>query len=353
MSSSGYRVRQAREYKGLTQAELAGKIQIKQPSVAQIEADLIAPSDQTLASISMQTGFPVAFFRESPRLEFPLPSHLLMRARKSFLVRDKKQAHRCAEIAFEAAHRIAPRLRMPQIQLPKNAVDPAQAAEDVRAAFGLSPDGPIPSLLLEAEKAGILIFSIPLPAKCDAFSCWVNADVRRPAIFLSNSLMGDRQNWTIAHEIGHLILHERPCGEGDVESEADRFAAELLMPIDAFLEELPRPLTLTNVSALKRRRFVSIQSIVRRAKELGQIDNDLYASLNIQINTRGWKKNEPHPITPVNPTLFPRMLEGAFGKPFDPRKAAQDLRLSPTHVAKLYSGFAESGVSSPIVQIAR
>lgn len=74
-----------------------------------------------------------------------------------------------------------------------------------------------------------------------------------------------RRNWTIAHELGHVLL-----GHGEVsranEREADAFAAELLMPeaVIRFLDEREgepiSPETMTNyfpasLTACKRRRL--------------------------------------------------------------------------------------------------
>ncbi len=74
-----------------------------------------------------------------------------------------------------------------------------------------------------------------------------------------------RRNWTIAHELGHVLLGHASITK-ETEREADAFAAELLMPeaVIRFLDEREdepiSPETMTNyfsasITACKRRRL--------------------------------------------------------------------------------------------------
>ena len=100
-----------------------------------------------------------------------------------------------------------------------------------------------------------------------------------------------RQRFTIAHELGHLLLHEHSrvhvdrgfrvrlrsglssVGTDLEEMEANRFAAELLMPIDflhADLEEQEFDLADdSQLQALAKRYGVSTQAIAIRLNGLG------------------------------------------------------------------------------------
>lgn len=57
-------------------------------------------------------------------------------------------------------------------------------------------------------------------------------------IFVNKNDLSVRKRFTVAHELGHYFLHEGKAmvsfrgGRGDDETEANRFAAELLMPED-------------------------------------------------------------------------------------------------------------------------
>lgn len=62
--------------------------------------------------------------------------------------------------------------------------------------------------------------------RVDGLSQWT-AD--HPVIVVNSANPTDRIRWTLAHEIGHLVLH-REDSTDDMEKEADAFAAEFLMP---------------------------------------------------------------------------------------------------------------------------
>ena len=69
-----------------------------------------------------------------------------------------------------------------------------------------------------------------------------------PLFFVNENLPGDRLRWTLAHEVGHAVMHRNPTG--DVEGEANRFASEFLMPRDQIAHQLDA-ITLEKAAALK------------------------------------------------------------------------------------------------------
>lgn len=88
-----------------------------------------------------------------------------------------------------------------------------------------------------------------------------------------------RRNWTIAHELGHILLGHEEISKIN-EREADAFAAELLMPeaviryLDARNDETISPETMTNyfsasLTACKRRRLNLAANAKYRPSEKG------------------------------------------------------------------------------------
>ena len=63
--------------------------------------------------------------------------------------------------------------------------------------------------------------------RISAASQWLTGD-DRPYFFVNAAHSGDRQLFSLAHEIGHMVLHAYP--EQEQEDQADRFASEFLMP---------------------------------------------------------------------------------------------------------------------------
>lgn len=104
----------------------------------------------------------------------------------------------------------------------------------------------------------------------------------------------NRQRFTIGHEIGHFMLHDfeevhidkfvvrlrdktSSTGESDDEVQANRFAAELLMPQDFLIRDLPTfasndLLDERGLARLAKHYLVSTQAMTTRLVSLGLID---------------------------------------------------------------------------------
>lgn len=341
----GERVRQARELNGLTQKELSEAAEVQQAAISQIESGDSQPTSPVLAAIAAKTGFPIEFFARTPRLDFPLGS-LLFRQHKTSTARDRKKAHRWGEIIDEAADHLASSLEVPPIAIPiMPGANPVEAATATRSALGMSPDVPIPNLIRLVERAGVLVFILPLDlAKHQAYSLWTGEDSARPVVALMRGLPGDRQRFSLAHELGHLVLrHQEAPG---IEEEAHAFAAELLTPLDVLRDEMHPPITLAGLAELKKRWGVAIQSLARRAKELGYVTDRQYRYLFQQMGSRGWRMNEPIDIPRERPRAFRQMAEMLYSNPIDVTKLARDLSLSELTVREILREGA-SAASNP------
>jgi hypothetical protein len=131
-------------------------------------------------------------------------------------------------------------------------------------------------------------------------------------IGLLSDVPGDRLRFSLAHELGHLVLHENQTGKS-IEAEADEFAAELLTPRCAIRSDFPKRLTLSTLTMLKTRWGVSIKSLIRRARELQFIDQDRAISLYKQVSARGWNKAEPGHVSREKPRAFRKLAEISYG----------------------------------------
>ena len=127
------------------------------------------------------------------------------------------------------------------------AVDPADAARMTRTQWQM-PSGPARSIVRWVEAAGSVVLMADLGnQRVDGLSQWT-AD--HPVIMVNSGNPTDRIRWTLAHEIGHLVLHREDATD-DMEREADAFAAEFLMPEALIGPELAN-LTLGKAVDLKR-----------------------------------------------------------------------------------------------------
>lgn len=108
-----------------------------------------------------------------------------------------------------------------------------------------------------AEALGLTVLSAPLP---NGISGEIRPDPARPGHYIIRVNKNDparRQRFTVAHEIGHFLLHRDQIGTGitdDVlyrsslsdrrEAQANRIAADLLMPEPLVREWFERAKTL-------------------------------------------------------------------------------------------------------------
>lgn len=342
---NGERVRQSREMRALTQTALADRVGVSQPYIAQVESGYIQPTKEVLEAIALQTGFPPAFFRQESSTNFPEGS-LLFRARRSITATQRAQAHQYARTIFESVEMMAEELDVVPITLPRSSDGPKAAAQDARAALGLAPDIPIPNLIRTVERGGVLVIALPVALeKRDAYSLWAGDRGQKPVIVVAGDAPGDRLRFSVAHELGHLILHrEHGESEKEMDGEADCFASEFLLPEEPMRHELLPPITLTGLAQLKPRWKVSIQALIRRARDLEIITERQYKYLFQKLSKFGWRKQEPANLAvPVEkPRAIRQMAELLYGKPIDSRRLAEDTKLTEQFVKEVMGPYREA-----------
>lgn len=349
---NGYRIRQARELARLTQAELADAVETVQSSIAQIESGRLQPSESLIEAIALRLGFPVSFFSRNDPPNFPLGS-LLFRSHVNMPANERAEISRLGQIEFEIAAVLTKRvrnkiaLRLPQ--LTEEPIDYVTAAQLTRNALGLSLDVPIPHLVRVVEQSGTIVLTLPSHFEtCDAFSLWANVpssqaafEMKKPLVVLSGETPGDRLRSSLAHEIGHLVMHQAIRGTTrEMEEEAYKFGAELLLPEVAMREEITTPVTLTSLSKLKPIWGVSIQMLIRRAYDLDIITERQYKYLFKQLAERGWRKNEPIALQVEKPRALRQMAEIVYGNPINYQRLAHDLDMHPHFVKRILGAFA-------------
>jgi Zn-dependent peptidase ImmA (M78 family)/DNA-binding XRE family transcriptional regulator len=338
---NGLRVKQAREIRKITQVELAERLQVHKSVIGKMETDVRDWSPQLIEALAFQTGFPVAFFHQGFAPEFPLGS-LLFRCRASLPANEKNKIRQFVLLEFEIAERLSERTKPIPLHLPSfNNENPVDAAKVTRTTLGLPPDTPIPNLINKLEKNGVFVFAIPnANEKFDAFSLWSDNDPRKPIVVVNSNKSGDRIRYSCAHELGHLVLHKSPRGNLDeIEKEAHAFAAEFLIPEEAFRREVSLPVTLTDLAKLKPRWGVAIQALIKRAYYLDMLTERQYRYMFEQIGKLGWRTREPANLDiPIErPRLFRKLAELSYGIPPDAEKIASLVNAPVSMVEEILS----------------
>ena len=334
---NGLRLKQVRELLGLTQSELALKLSVTQSTVAYLEGGYLQPSQEMLGNICDCTGFPQSFFERVEITDFPYGS-LLYRSRTSVDASEKTRANRYGQFMFEVAEKLARRLKYRHFTFPKGRIDPITAARVTRSNLGYTPDRPIDDLIYELEKNGVFIFKSPvLFPKVDAFSVWGGYDDKKPVIVLTGDAPADRVRFSVAHELGHLILHSTLFGDlQEFEREADLFASELLLPEETMSRLVVEPFTLIAAARIRAEWKVSIQAIVRRAHDLQLISDSTYKSLFVQISQQKKKiQMLASSELPERPRSLRGMAEAIYGKKIKYKQFSADTDF-PIYLLKMF-----------------
>ncbi len=141
-----------------------------------------------------------------------------------------------------------------------------------------------------------------------------------------------RLHFDIAHECGHLVMHQGiPTGTVETEADADRFASAFLMPRRVFSREFTvAPFSWPHVFDLKRRWGTSVAAIVRRAYDLSLISAVDYRRGFQYLSAKGWNKGEPQEPQFQEPELLSSTLKALGTKvELTLSELCADLKLKP------------------------
>ncbi|NUR96945.1 MAG: ImmA/IrrE family metallo-endopeptidase [Kribbellaceae bacterium] len=280
----GARVREARELAGLTQGELAGRINLDRTAVNKVEAGIRKVTALELSDIAAALGVRMAsFFSE------PIPALVSHRSAQGLDTADSKIDRLLAQIAsdVEFVHALGTsELGLPDriepLPSPLTMAEAEDLAAQARKMLGLDTKAPVTELANRVSVLGLLAFSIDLGVDtADAGTIMLG----QGAVSLVNShnKVG-RRRLALAHELGHFLVADEytidwrvsDLHSSDVECRLDRFARALLLP-EAGLRTAwsrqtarsPREIAVVLASEFR----VDMATLARRLDELGMVDS--------------------------------------------------------------------------------
>jgi Zn-dependent peptidase ImmA (M78 family)/DNA-binding XRE family transcriptional regulator len=302
----------AREARGLTQTELANKLHLHKANISRLENGDTPVNEKTLVAMALATNFPPQFFMQQGN---PVPVNLSYRKRQQ--VPAKIISSIDAQINIIRCHVqfITRALQQPLPVLPVYEItekqSPVQIALLIRKKWNIATPI-IDNLSTLIEQQGIIISGFNFDTeRVDCRS--MLTDDKYPIIFLNNSLLTDRQRFSLAFELGHLIMHTF-CAvphHRDINHEANLFAAELLMPAKDILEDFKEGITLPLLGELKLKWKVSMIALLYRADDLGLLTPNQKRYLLQQFNEQHIRRREPPQldIPKENPQLMCGLLK--------------------------------------------
>ncbi len=332
----GERIELARKKAGLTQQELADKVGgITKQSISKYEIGKSVPSSGVLLRLANTLGV---------TLDFLVRPTLVKLDDVQFRKTTKVSAADLARIEADVTDVLERELTVERIVLgqdvrqydgpsdvPVDSLDDAEAAAAaLREQWGLGLE-PIANLTNLLEDHGVRVVVVAPAKGFDGLKQWVHD---RPVIALAATPMGDRQRFTMAHELGHLILK---CSARDSEVEnrrfeqnaANRFAGALLVPCETVLANLGEQrtgLSLEELYALKHLYGASMQCWTRRARDCAVISEKTYVDICKHARKHGWRDEEPgDQVEPEMPTVSARLLERAQAEDYISEARAAEL----------------------------
>jgi len=282
----------AREARGFSQAALAHALEVTQGRVSRIETGGLSVDDDLFHKLCEVLRYPPHFFTQDEPILGPEIAEVFHRKRHDVPLKLLHKIYARMEILRRQVTALLPATELPSNLQPMELDDykgsVSVIAELLRARFRLSR-GPVQDLIKTLEDAGVVIVPFDFETtKIDAIARWVPG--MPPLIFMNERTPIDRRRFSLAHELGHLVMHHEP--DPDIERQADEFAAEFLMPEQDIRHDL-RDLTIPKLAQLKRYWKQSMASLLRRAKELGAITTSRWESLMIEMSRRGYRTHEP------------------------------------------------------------
>ncbi len=314
----GERLQLAREFRGLTQTQLAAKVAASCALISLCEnGKKQEPARDLVEACADVLGFEPDFFH-GPLEEVFREDECSFRHRRSAPERLKNQVRAHATLIGMVIDKLRSFFKLPAVDMPhipaRSIAEIEKAAEECRKYWGISLDGPITPIGHLLEWHGVIIVNhLVKSTKVDAFSRYGKTSV----IFLNRSIPSpSRWHYDIAHECGHLVLHRGiPTGSIETEEEANRFASAFLMPKTAFSREFKlAPFSWNHVFKLKARWQTSAASIVRRAYDLGLISAVDYRRAFQYRSAQGWNRAEPQEPVFQEPSWLSSALAGLGNK---------------------------------------
>lgn len=297
----------AREYRGYSQTELAKKVKgLSQSNLSKFEKGISVLSDEIINRLVEVLDFPKTFLDKKINIECDNVNY-----------RKKTTITKCQRLEFETSYKFygylidqlldsveLPNLNIKPVDL-SDGFTPESAAVFTRKYLKIPRGEPVRDIFNILEKNGIIVAEYDADEKFDGVSFLTDNGV--PAIIINRNFDNDRKRFTLAHELGHIVLHvtgDFPIPDfRNKEDEANRFASEFLMP-ELEIKNSLRNLKFSELIRLKGYWLCSMASIIRRAWSTNAIDKKRYQMLSIELSRKGYRKKEPGNVYIDSPKLF-------------------------------------------------
>jgi Zn-dependent peptidase ImmA (M78 family)/transcriptional regulator with XRE-family HTH domain len=308
-----FRLKLAREFRGLRKSELAKRIDLTPAALTQYENGTSKPSAAALVKLALALGQSIEFFAaDSRRSATPDHGRAFFRSLRSARQLERDRAEARAFLVIEVVDELRRHVRLPALNIPDtlHVFESADQeivehqAEQLRLFWNMDP-GPVPNMVRLLEANGIVVARCSIDCReVDAFSRWFGA---WPLVVLDSDKRAlDRLRFDAAHELGHIVMHADPePGNGVLEEQAHWFAAAFLIPRATIRHQLPSRFVLNEFRTLKKIWGVSVAALLRRARDLRRMTDATYRRAMMMLSKMNQRKNESaFPLEGVEPAIL-------------------------------------------------
>ncbi len=320
---NGSRLKEARLYNKLTITELAEKLNVSKQMVSKYESGKSEPSFEKSLQLIDVLGYPREFFYTADKYLIDNEG-TFFRSRLTATQKSKEPASIALKYSVVVRDFLEQFIAFPVLQdreIYDGIDNPEELALSIRKSMDLGFE-PINDIIEVAELMGFTVINMDYQEdKVDAFSS-MNAINGNSYFVITTGDSGSfyRQQFSIAHEIGHWVLHQNINPQEldkdeykTMENEANKFASIFLLPKESFGYELKTKIVdeIDTYYNLKRKWNVSMAAMIMRARDLNIISPEQEAKLYKQLHYRRWRNPEPFDLeTKVTlPVAFKQSLE--------------------------------------------
>ena len=338
---NGERLKIARMWRNLSATQLADLTGFSRQTISMLEnGKLMNPEFATVQKLSEKLEFPITFFLEEIKINFNESTtyfRSLLTTNKKYRVEQEEKIKFIAIVYNMLSEYLEfEKVNLPQI--PTNAT-PQEAANILRKYWGLG-NRPIENIVYLAESNGLIVTDFETATgDVDAFSHKITSNDMETYLigYSKNKRTAARIHFDVAHEIGHILLHnwreDLECIDKEefkeIELQAHSFASAFLLPEDEFRKDVsPYATNLAYYTELKKTWKVSIAAMIRRAKDLDIITADDYSRLMRNMQKQGIRKTEPldDELVTAEPSLLRQAIKILFDqKVFTPNEFLEEL----------------------------
>ena len=350
----GGRLKRAREACGYSLRQLEAAIDglVSAQAIGKYERDEMMPGSRALMALSKALDVTPEYLMSTREIElagvdFRKATHASAKEEKCVEAAVLDQVERYLEL-----EEIFPQSSVEWVQptlladfFVRTLDDAEKAADLLRKEWELGED-PIPMMAELLEQKGLKVIALNLSGTISGSKAFVRRPKEgdAPVVVVNSAHNGERQRFTLAHELAHLVLN---CIDVDEEKAADRFAGAFFMAREMLLKLVGKNRTAISIgelAELKKLFKVSIAAIAVRCHQVGALTKAAYGRIWGQIKALGWNaqnSDEPHPVPAERPQRMERLcLRGVSEGAISLSKAAELLRVSVFDFEKLLIGRA-------------